>query len=78
MFLEIVTPESTLFEGEVDAVNVPGAAGAFEVLKNHAPIISALDKGSVIIKSAATPNREIAISGGVIEVLNNRISILTL
>ena len=49
MYLEIVTPESTVFKGEVDSVAVPGVNGEFEMLNNHAPIISILKKGHVKI-----------------------------
>ena len=49
MQLEIITPESKVFTGEVDAVQLPGLDGSFQVLKGHAPIISALQKGSVKI-----------------------------
>lgn len=50
MHLEIVSPEATLFVGEVEAVTVPGALGEFQILNNHAPIISLLGKGPVKIK----------------------------
>lgn len=49
MYLEIITPESKVFSGEVDAVQLPGLDGSFQVLKGHAPIISALSAGSVKI-----------------------------
>ena len=47
MKLTIISPEKTLFEGEVQAVFLPGTKGAFEVLSHHAPVISSLAKGSV-------------------------------
>ena len=47
MQLEIITPESKVFSGEVEAVQLPGLDGLFQVLKGHAPIISALTKGTV-------------------------------
>lgn len=47
MRLEIVSPEATLFSGEVTSVSVPGANGEFQMLNNHAPIVSILTKGSV-------------------------------
>ncbi|PKR81142.1 hypothetical protein CW751_06045 [Brumimicrobium salinarum] len=47
MNLEIITPEKKMFEGEVDAVRFPGIDGSFQVLKGHAPIISALTEGKV-------------------------------
>lgn len=49
MQLEIITPETKIFKGEVEAVQLPGLDGSFQVLKNHAPIISALAKGTVKI-----------------------------
>ena len=45
MILEIITPEKKAFEGEVTSVKFPGISGGFEILNNHAPIISALGKG---------------------------------
>lgn len=50
MKLHIITPEHVVFEGEVDAVTVPGKAGEFQMLNNHAPIVSSLDKGTIKIK----------------------------
>ncbi len=49
MFLEIVTPEAILFSSKVDSVTVPGIDGEFQMLNNHAPIVSILDKGNVKI-----------------------------
>ncbi len=47
MHLEIITPETKIFAGEIDAVQLPGIDGLFQILKGHAPIISALGKGKV-------------------------------
>ncbi len=47
MFLEIVTPEAILFSSEVDSVTVPGIEGEFQMLNNHAPIVSVLEKGTI-------------------------------
>jgi F-type H+-transporting ATPase subunit epsilon len=49
MYLEIISPEATLFSGEVDSVSVPGISGNFQMLNNHAPIVSSLKKGNVVI-----------------------------
>ena len=49
MYLEIISPEATLFTGEVDSVSVPGISGNFQMLNNHAPIVSSLKKGNVVI-----------------------------
>lgn len=75
MKLEILTPDKKFYEGEVRSVTVPGTMGSFEVLKGHAPIISTLEDGKVIIRS--DKNEEtIFIKGGVVEVLNNNIIVL--
>lgn len=75
MILEVLTPDKKVFSGEVSSVTVPGAKGSFEVLNNHAPIISTLDKGTVKIK-AKEGNQELNISGGVIEVFSNKVVVL--
>ena len=54
MILEIVSPEATLFTGEVAAVSVPGTDGSFQMLNNHAPIVAALKEGTVAIKGEVT------------------------
>lgn len=75
MTLEILTPDKTVFEGEVSSVTVPGVQGSFEVLNNHAPIISILEDGKVTIRTAKS-SEEFFIKGGVVEVLDNRIMVL--
>jgi F-type H+-transporting ATPase subunit epsilon len=75
MTLEILTPDKKVFEGDVTSVTVPGTLGSFQILKDHAPIISTLEDGQVIIK--ADKNEEIFnIKGGVVEVLDNKIIVL--
>ena len=49
MYLEIVTPEAILFASEVDAITVPGINGDFQMLNNHAPVVSILKEGQVKI-----------------------------
>jgi F-type H+-transporting ATPase subunit epsilon len=75
MFLEILTPEKKIFEGEVNGINLPGASGGFELLNNHAPIISALDKGTVRINSQAGV-KTFEINSGFVECLNNKVTVL--
>lgn len=53
MFLEIVTPEASIFKGEVESVTVPGVMGEFQMLNNHAPIVSLLQEGKVKIRGNA-------------------------
>ena len=75
MFLEIVTPDKKIFEGEVESAKFPGSKCEFQVLNNHASLISSLDKGTIeyINKDGI---HDVNVSGGVVEVLNNRIIVL--
>lgn len=75
MQLDIITADKTLFSGEVDMVTLPGSKGQFQVLKGHAALISSLEKGKVIIKSKEG-KQEFEVSGGVVEVLNNKVVVL--
>lgn len=77
MQLKIITPEQLLFDGEVDLIQVPGAKGTFEVLKNHAPIISTLVRGRVKVKISDGKEEFFDIPGGVIQVKQNDIIVLT-
>lgn len=76
MHLEIVTPEKALYSGEVTSVRLPGGAGTFEVLENHAPIISTLDPGTIRIKTADGKEEFIAINSGFVEVLKNKVTVM--
>ena len=75
MNLEILTPDKKVYEGEVTAVTVPGTMGSFQILKDHAPIISTLEDGPVVIKNKMEEQTFI-IKGGVVEVLDNKIIVL--
>ena len=68
--LKIVSPEKVEFTGEVESVNVPGTMGNFEILQNHAPIISTLQKGIVDFDG-----QQLAILGGFVEVQKNQVSL---
>jgi F-type H+-transporting ATPase subunit epsilon len=68
--LKIVSPEKVEFTGEVESVKVPGTKGNFEILQNHAPIISTLQKGVV-----EYDGKQLAILGGFVEVQKNEISL---
>lgn len=76
MFLEIVTPDKKVFSGEIKLIQVPGSKGQFEVLRNHAAIISTLAAGKVKIVSPDGEKTFFDIQGGVIEVKNNKIVVL--
>lgn len=91
MYLEIVSPEATLFSGEVTSVTVPGINGEFQMLANHAPIVSLLQEGTVKIQGnnvvIADANKAkfsksnngaitLAISSGTIEMKDNKVIVL--
>lgn len=74
--LRIVSPESIAYDGEVESVKVPGILGNFEILNNHAPIISALKKGTVRLVTELNETQTFDIRGGVVKGQNNDILIL--
>jgi len=90
MYLEIVSPEATLFAGEVTSVTVPGVNGEFQMLTNHAPIVSLLQEGEVKVqgnieieedfqnKFTTGSNGEtvLSITSGTIEMKGNKVIVL--
>ncbi len=76
MHLEIITPDKKIFEGEVKLIQLPGSKGGFEMLKNHAPIISTLEKGTIKILDENDKEQFFNIDGGVIENKSNKIIVL--
>lgn len=90
MFLEIVTPEASIFQGEVESVTVPGVDGEFQMLNNHAPIVSLLQEGNVKFNgdfsisekyqnkftNGDNKSKLLAIKSGTIELNDNKIIIL--
>ncbi|MEA1897532.1 MAG: ATP synthase F1 subunit epsilon [Bacteroidota bacterium] len=76
MFLEIITPEKTVYTGEIKLIRVPGSEGSFEVLSNHAPIISTLTKGDIKVVTEDDKENHFEINGGVIEIRENKIIVL--
>ena len=76
MHLEIITPDRKVFEGEVRLVQLPGSKGAFEILKDHAPIISTLNKGVLKIQDMDGKEQLFEVDGGVIENKANKIIVL--
>ena len=73
--LKIVSPEKIEFEGDVESVLVPGSLGQFEILVNHAPIISSLAKGKVVYAVPGGEKRSLDIIGGFVEVQKNVVSL---
>jgi len=76
MKIEIITPDRKVFEGDIKSVRVPGKKGSFQVLKDHAPIVSTLENGPVIMFDQAGLETRYKINGGVIEVKMNKIILL--
>ena len=91
MKLEIITPESSVFSGDAKSVSLPGLDGIFQVLNNHAPVISALKKGDLVVELEAplsdeqkndmivvdsTEKIRVAINGGVAELNKNKLIVL--
>ncbi len=75
MYLEIVTPDQKVFEGEVTSATFPGTDGSFQVLNNHAPLVSSLSKGTIKYEGKDIFD-EVVVNGGIVEVLNNRVVVL--
>lgn len=73
--LEIISPAKQVFSGEIKSITVPGTKGRFQVLKNHAPIISTFEIGLIKV-NLTDKTRYFATAGGTIEVLNNKVLIL--
>ena len=76
LYVEIVTPDRSVFRGEAVAVRAPGVEGSFEVLHNHAPMIAAFDIGTMSIVPPSGERIVYATSGGFLEVLNNVVTVL--
>lgn len=75
MKLIVLSPDREIFNGQVTSVKVPGSAGSFELLNNHAPIVSSLSHGEVRVKTL-TGEFSFKVDKGFIEMLNNEISLL--
>lgn len=73
--LKIVSPEKIEFDGEVASVLVPGTVGQFEIFPDHAPIISSLEKGSVVYTLLSGDKCTLDIAGGFVEVQKNVVSL---
>jgi F-type H+-transporting ATPase subunit epsilon len=76
MYLEIITPDKKVFEGEVNLVQLPGSKGSFTILKNHAPIISTLEKGTIKVQDVSGKEFNFNVYGGVVENVSNKIVVL--
>jgi F-type H+-transporting ATPase subunit epsilon len=76
MLVDIITPDSQLFSGDVLSIELPGTNGSFEILNDHAPIISTLAAGDITVSLDNGQKESFTIHGGVIEMQNNKIIVL--
>ncbi len=76
IFVEIITPSKSVFKGKVISITVPGALGNFQVLFNHAPILSSLEIGRIKIEDEKGEKIEFATGGGTVEVIDNKVLVL--
>ena len=76
MQLDIVTPDNQIYSGEVKLIKLPGVDGSFEILKNHAPLISTLEKGKIKIIEENNEVKFFEINDGVVEVKSNKVIVL--
>tara|TARA_B110000208_G_C11602827_1_gene370694 strand:- start:95 stop:331 length:237 start_codon:yes stop_codon:yes gene_type:complete len=76
MLLDIITPDTQLYSGEVTSITLPGIDGDLGILNNHAPLITTLKKGTISIIKAGGENEYFETNGGIVEVLNNKVIVL--
>jgi F-type H+-transporting ATPase subunit epsilon len=76
MLVDIISPDKVLYSGSCKAVQLPGIDGSFEILDNHAPLVSILDKGKIKLVDEKDQDTFFEVNGGVIEVLKNEVKIL--
>ncbi len=76
MQLDILTPEHKVYSGNVYGVQLPGIEGSFEILENHAPMIASLGNGKMKIIKDKNTTEMYEITGGFVEVINNKASVL--
>jgi F-type H+-transporting ATPase subunit epsilon len=76
MTLEILTPETKLYSGEVYGIQLPGIEGSFEVLEKHAPLVAALGKGTIKILKTKSETATYTVESGFVEVLDNKATVL--
>lgn len=76
MNLIVLSPDKEIFSGAVKSVQVPGEGGSFQMLENHAPIVSSLSKGVVNVVKANGEKMSFKVDGGFVEMLNNEVSLL--
>ena len=75
--LKVVTPTEVVFEGDVTSVTAPGGKGYLGILKNHAPLVTTIEKGNLSFRSPDGKTQSLKVEGGFLEVLKNRVLVLT-
>jgi len=76
LHVDIVTPSKTAYEGDVKSITIPGTLGNFQVLYNHAPLMSSFEVGHIKIENEQGDKNVYATSGGTVEVLDNKVTVL--
>ena len=76
MHISVLTPDKEIFDGEISSAKVPGVSGQFEILNNHAPIVSALGEGQVRLVKENGEKITFGIEKGFVEVLKNKVALL--
>jgi len=74
MWVEVLTPDQTLFNGEAKVVTCPGVDGSFQILENHAPMIANLREGTLEISGDGS--HSFSVQSGLVEVLKNKVIVL--
>ncbi|MCX7697496.1 MAG: ATP synthase F1 subunit epsilon [Bacteroidales bacterium] len=73
LYIKIIHPEGKLFEGEISMAQFPGSMGSFQVLPNHAPLVSSLEAGNIRVRTSQNEEKLFSIKGGFVEVFKNTI-----
>lgn len=76
LYVDIVSPDGSVFRGEAEGVQAPGVEGSFEVRTGHAPLIAAFGVGPIRLRQPGGDTLVYATSGGFLEVLDNRVTVL--
>lgn len=76
MFLEVLTPESKVYVGEIKGIQLPGIDGSFEILENHAPMVAALGNGKMKITLKSNEEKLFSIESGFVQTSNNKTAVL--
>jgi F-type H+-transporting ATPase subunit epsilon len=76
IYVDIVSPDGSVFQGEASGIRAPGTEGSFEILFNHAPMLAAFDIGPIFVTGSDGSKISFATSGGFLEVVNNRVTVL--